>query len=107
MVFHRGVAPRILSLLAVACAALAAAAQSGNAGSVHGTVTDPSGAVVPNATIHLTNAVTGFAPSSRNFEIRSSVETTLTLVLQIAGASQTVTVESAGPEVEDTSTYHT
>ncbi len=138
MMFHRGAVPRILSVVVVACAALAAAAQSGNAGSVHGTVTDPSGAVVPNATVHLNNAVsgfertattdatgqfrianvpfnpyhvsvsaTGFAPSSQNVEIRSSVETNLTLVLQIAGASQTVTVESAGPEVEDTSTYHT
>ncbi len=36
----------------------------------------------------------GFAPLSQNVEIRSSVGTTVKLVLQIAGASQTVTVES-------------
>lgn len=31
----------------------------GNAGAVRGTVTDPSGAVIPGATVHLTNAVSG------------------------------------------------
>ena len=35
------------------------AAQGGNAGSVRGTVTDQSGAVIPGATVHLTNAVSG------------------------------------------------
>jgi hypothetical protein len=35
------------------------------------------------------------------------VGTNVKLVLQIAGASQTITVESEGPQVEDTSTYHT
>ena len=35
-------------------------AQSGNAGAVRGTVTDPSGAVIPDATVHLTNGVSGF-----------------------------------------------
>ena len=135
MLFDRG---RILPLLALFFAALAAHAQSGNAGAVHGTVTDPSGAVIPNATVHLSNQVSGFerttttdatgqfqfanvpfnpyhmsisangfAPTSQNVEIRSSVGSSLTLVLQIAGNTQTVTVESEGPQVEDTSTYHT
>jgi hypothetical protein len=128
----------ILGLLALLFAALAAEAQSGNAGTLHGTVTDPSGAVIPNAAVKISNAVSGFerttttdaggqfsignipfnpyrlsvtangfAPISQNVDIRSSVGTSLTLVLQIAGASQTVTVESEGPQVEDTSTYHT
>jgi hypothetical protein len=35
-------------------------AQGGNAGAVHGTVTDPSGAVIPGATVHLTNPVSGY-----------------------------------------------
>ena len=35
-------------------------AQSGNAGTVRGAVTDPSGAVIPNATVHLTDKVSGF-----------------------------------------------
>jgi hypothetical protein len=42
------------------CRALRLPAQSGNAGAVRGTVTDPSGAVIPNATVHLTNQVSGF-----------------------------------------------
>ena len=40
-------------------AALALQAQGGNAGTVRGTVTDLSGAVVPNATVHLSNQVSG------------------------------------------------
>ncbi len=60
MPFHRGATLRILPLLALVFAALTLAAQSGNAGAVRGTVTDPSGAVIPNATVHLTNSVSGF-----------------------------------------------
>jgi hypothetical protein len=56
MQFHRGA---ILPTLVLLFAALSAQAQSGNAGAVRGTVTDPSGAVIPNATVHLTNAVSG------------------------------------------------
>ena len=142
MPFNRDAVPqgalwRVLPIL-ILMAGLTAFAQGGNAGALQGTVTDPSGAVIPNATVQLTNSMsgydrstttdatgqfhipnvpfnpyrvsvsaTGFAPTSQNVDIRSSVETTVTLVLQIAGASQTVTVESEGPEVEDTSTYHT
>jgi len=36
-----------------------ASAQSGNAGAVRGTVTDPSGAVIPGATVHLANSISG------------------------------------------------
>jgi hypothetical protein len=142
MRIYRGATLQILPLLALVCLAVSPAAsvraQSGSAGTVHGTVTDPSGAVIPGATVHLANSVSGFArttttgatgqfqfanvpfnpylitvsvngfaPTSQNVEIRSSVGTNLTLVLQIAGASQTVTVESEGPQVEDTSTFHT
>ena len=60
MPFHRGAMLRILPLLALVFAALSAPAQSGNAGAIHGTVTDPSGAVVPNATVHLANPVSEF-----------------------------------------------
>ncbi len=139
MPFPRGVMLRVFILLNLAFAALSVqAAQGGNAGTVHGTVSDPSGAVVPSASVRLTNRVSGytstattdatgqfqianvpfnpyrisvsaagFAPLSQEFEIRSSIGTDLKLVLQVAGASQTVTVESEGPQVEDTSTYHT
>ena len=51
---------RIFPLAAFSIAAIAShAAQGGNAGSVRGTVTDPSGAVIPGATVHLTNAISG------------------------------------------------
>ena len=60
MSFNRGTIFRILPVLALFLAALSASAQSGNAGTVRGTLTDPSGAVVPNAVVHLINDVSGF-----------------------------------------------
>jgi hypothetical protein len=137
MTFHRGAITRFLPLVTLAFAALSATAQSGNAGTVRGTVTDPSGAVIPNATVHLTNersgldrtatsdaagqfsfsngpfnpyridvTAKGFAHLSQSVEIRSSLGISANLVLQIAGASQTVTVESGGDLIEDDPTFH-
>ena len=138
MPFIRGTIFRILPLAALVFAALCASAQSGNAGAVRGTVTDPSGAVIPSATVHLTNQVSGFdrtastdalgqfgfsnvsfnnyrikisaegfAPLSQGLSIQSVVGTNLKLILQVEGASQTVTVESTGDLVETDSTFHT
>jgi hypothetical protein len=142
MTFHRASLKRILPLpvifIALALVALSASAQSGSAGAVRGAVTDPSGAVIPNASVHLTDKVSGFdrtttsdatgqfifsnvpfnpytidasakgfAPLSQSVEIRSSVGITVNLVLQIAGASQTVTVESGSDLIENDSTFHT
>ncbi|MGO9438823.1 MAG: carboxypeptidase regulatory-like domain-containing protein [Terracidiphilus sp.] len=138
MPFKRGAILGTLSAFALFFAALGASAQSGNAGAVRGTVTDPSGAVVPNASVHLTNptsgldrttttdatgqfvlsnipfnpyqiavSAAGFSALNRNVEIRSSIGTNLKLVLQVAGASQTVTVESSGDLIEDDPTFHT
>ncbi len=139
MPFHRGAILRTMSLLLLLLAALAArAAQGGNAGTVQGTVSDPTGAVIPNATVHLSNrtmglsrtaatnamgefsftnvpfhpyrievTAAGFAPAHEDIEIVSGVGVHLKLVMQIAAASQTVTVSSSGPLVEDTSIYHT
>jgi hypothetical protein len=49
----------------------------------------------------------GFAPASQSFEIRSVVGTNLNLALQVAGATQTVTVEASGDLVETDPTFHT
>jgi hypothetical protein len=139
MSLNRGTIFRILSFFILTVAALAASAQGGNAGAIRGTVTDPSGAVIPGATVHLTNpssgvdrsvisdgsgnfvfdnvtfnnyqisiAANGFAAQRKAVEIHSAVGTTLKLVLQIATADQTVTVEGgAGDLVTDDPTYHT
>jgi len=59
MPFNRSTIHCILPLFALIFAALSASAQSGNAGVVRGTVTDPTGAVISGATVHLTNATSG------------------------------------------------
>jgi len=49
----------VLFLLVISFASGRATAQAGNAGSVRGAVTDGSGAVIPNATVHLSNTTSG------------------------------------------------
>src|ERR1035438_2160946 len=61
MPFKLGTIHRVLPVLVMIFAALTASAQSGNAGTVRGTVTDPSGAVVSNATVTLDNARSGLS----------------------------------------------
>ena len=138
MSFNRDTILSILPILAIILATLSASAQSGNAGLVRGTLTDPSGAVLPNVVVHLVDDLSGFdqtattdatghfvfsnvpfnpyrisvsakgfAPLSRNVEIRSSVGANVNLTLQVTGGSQTVTVEAAGDLVEDDPTFHT
>ena len=59
MTFLRGATLLILPLLVLTFMVAPAAAQSGNAGAVRGTVTDPSGAVVPNASVRISNEISG------------------------------------------------
>ena len=130
MPFSRGTIYHFLTSFALILGAVASAAQSGNAGAIRGTVTDPSGAVIPTATVHLTNAssgvdrtvqsdplgqfefanvsfnnyqigvaANGFASLHKSIEIRSAVGTSLKLVLQIATADSTVTVEATGDQI--------
>ncbi len=137
MPFNRGTIFRIFPILVLIFAALTAVAQSGNAGAVRGIVTDPIGAVIPNATVTLDNArsgllrtlqtdatgqfvfsnipfnpyrisitAKGFVQLRREFELRSVVGTSLNLVLQVAGSTQTVTVEATGDLIETDSTFH-
>jgi hypothetical protein len=139
MPFKHGPILRILSVLILIFASLHLFAAEGiSSGPVRGTVTDPSGAVVPGATVHLINDVSGldrtastdatgqfifanvpfnpyrlsvsasgFAPQNRSFELRSVVGASLSLVLEVAGGSQTVTVEASGDLVETDPTFHT
>jgi hypothetical protein len=55
----RGLFFRILPLAVLSLAALGAQAQSGSAGSVSGTVNDPTGAVVAGASVNLSNSSSG------------------------------------------------
>ena len=102
------------------------AQSGGNSGSINGTVLDPTGAVVPDATVeihnpvshfdqstttdkgnfnfpnvpfnpyHMTVTATGFAPSAQDVDVRSVVPVSLKINLQVSGSSTSVTVEAAG-----------
>ncbi|HEY6467954.1 MAG TPA: TonB-dependent receptor, partial [Candidatus Acidoferrales bacterium] len=56
---------RFAAILVLIFCAIAGFAQSaGNSGSINGSVTDPTGAVVPNATVEIRNPVSGFDHST-------------------------------------------
>src|ERR1700733_12108623 len=56
---------RFAAILALIFSAIAGFAQSaGNSGSINGSVIDPTGAVVPNATVEIRNPVSGFDRST-------------------------------------------
>ena len=96
-----------------------------NSGTVNGTVTDPTGAVVPGATItirnpvsgylqntttnaagmfhfsnlpfnpyHVTAEATGFSSVAQDAQVQSAVPVAMKIVLAIAGAATTVTVDA-------------
>jgi Carboxypeptidase regulatory-like domain/TonB-dependent Receptor Plug Domain len=133
----------LFGILLLFTAALGLAPEShaqmgGNSVAVAGTVTDQSGAVIPNATVTLHNPVSGFEASattdaSGNFKIpnvpfnpyhmtvkaagfsdyvqdvdvRSAVSPALKISLQLAGTTQTVTVEGGNDLIENDPTAHT
>jgi len=117
---------------------LAALAQMGNSGTITGTVTDPTGAAIPGATVtihnpvsgyrassttdgtgeftfsnvpfnpyHMVIAAKGFASRAQDVEVRSTLPVKVTIPLELAGASTTVTVESGGDLIENTPVAHT
>jgi Carboxypeptidase regulatory-like domain len=57
--FHR-LCFTALTAVALLLAVTYAVAQVGNSGSINGTVSDPTGAVVPNATVEIRNPVSGY-----------------------------------------------
>jgi len=59
MPFHRGSIYRICSLFLGIAIVVSASAQGGNTGAVRGTVTDPSGAVIPGASVNITSSASG------------------------------------------------
>ncbi len=117
---------------------LYAYAQS-NSASLNGTVLDPSGAVVANATVEIHNPVShfdrstmtdsagrfsfpnvpfnpyhlsvtgaGFTPYTQDVELRSAVPLDIKINLQVAGSSESVTVEASGADLlENDPTFHT
>ncbi|MGH9589983.1 MAG: carboxypeptidase regulatory-like domain-containing protein, partial [Terracidiphilus sp.] len=138
MTFSGRALVRIFFLAGLLLAGLPCVGQAGGAGTVNGALTDPNGAVIPNANVSLRNAVSGFsrnvttdsngqftftntpfgsyqidahapgfAPLSQTVQVQSAVAVSLRLIMHIAGVSSTITVESTGPLVEDTPTYHT
>jgi hypothetical protein len=98
-VFSHGV---ILLILGLFASSPALDAQTGNAGSVQGTVTDPSGAVVGKASITLQNAVSGFTRTTQSdgnglFTIANIPFNTYQMVVSAPGfssATQSVEVRS-------------
>jgi len=110
----------------------------GTSATITGTVMDPTGAVIPGATVtihnpvsglertattdqvgnfafvnvpfnpyHMTVTATGFSSYVQDVDARSTVPMNLKISLQLAGATQTITVESAGDLLETDSTAHT
>ncbi|MGC2333851.1 MAG: TonB-dependent receptor [Candidatus Acidiferrales bacterium] len=138
MRFARAVLGILLLLAAAWSVAPESKAQGANSVNVGGTVTDPTGAVIPGATVtihdpvsgfeesattdatgsftlpnvpfnpyHMTVKATGFAEYVQDVDVRSAVPLALKISLQLAGTTQTVTVEGGNDLIENDSTAHT
>jgi hypothetical protein len=73
-------------------------------------VTDEAGAFrfnnVPPNGYHLTAVAAGFAPASQQVDVRNSIPIALSISLQVASESTTVTVEASGAIVEQDPSAH-
>jgi Carboxypeptidase regulatory-like domain/TonB-dependent Receptor Plug Domain len=114
------------------------AQSGGSSGSISGTVSDPTGAVVPKATVeiqdpvshfdrstttdnsgnfsipnipfnpyHMTVTAEGFSTNAKDVAVRSNVPVSISISLQVLGATSSVTVTDAGDLVENDSSFHT
>ena len=79
-------------LLAALLAVAAATAQVGGSGTIQGTVTDPSGAAVPGASVTATNVATGVQTA------RETTEAGVFVISLLPAGEYTVTVRAAGFE---------
>src|SRR3954469_4464605 len=75
------------------------------------TVTDSSGKFsIPNVPFnpyHVSVTGSGFAPYAQDIEVRSVVPVNVSIVLKVAGSSESVNVEAAGELIENDPTFHT
>jgi hypothetical protein len=62
---------------------------------------------LPFSSYRVAVSAAGFAPYTQTLDVRSVVGINLKVVLQVAAASSTVTVEASGDLVETDSTFHT
>lgn len=88
-----------------------AAAQSITAGDISGTLTDDSGAVVPNGKVTVTNTATGAAKStstsqSGSYRISLLVPGTYTVTVEAAGFSNTVSTVEIAAGATTSSDFH-
>ena len=104
MPFFSGRFFRVLCFLGFLCATLSApAAQNGNSATVHGTVTDPSGAVIPGATVTVSNTVSGLnrtiqSDATGQFEVGNLPFNTYNVMVSAPGFAalkQNITLRSA------------
>ncbi len=96
---------RFLSLLFVFLLTIVSAHGQSASGGVSGSVTDPTGAVIPGATVQISNSVTGFSRTATTdskgqfqfFNIPFSPYRLAVTAQGFASASQSVDVNSAVP----------
>src|SRR5689334_6974988 len=80
---------RLTSLLFVLCLAVVTAFAQSNQGTITGTISDPAGAVVPNAQIEVRNTETGLV-------YRGGTSATGNYVIPVPAGTYEVTVNASG-----------